>query len=506
MRCEKSSLVSLFSKPYIATATKKNCKGTAAMRGTFGSWLLLVCWIQTTFGAEFPYSATVAHNNVTARCAPTYNSYSTELLPKGTPVEVHQGVSDGWVAIRPLETAFDWVPAHVVERSAEEPDLGSMKEEFPAFIGSNVKRIDNHLSQVTLKIGETVQILAEKEVANGESEEKWYKIAPPAGEFRWVQVKFLSRQAPEELAEAEEEKLAEKEARYREQNEAEPSGLLGQWKQKTSRERSAASASTIEEIEQRLEARRSREPEATKFGNRFALRGETTAEAAPVAPRYGNRILESPLKSGEKVSLSPEGFSEKQDDPESQRIATAAREQVQAMRSQEFQAQLNALEVDLTQMVAQEPSHWRLAPLKARAQLLITLGPTALERGQARLALEKIAQFEATLPPGFREPDSALATLANATAAGGAKVPPPESYDGTGYLMPVKKAPAGVPPYHLVDADGITRLYVTPLPGMNLDNYIGKQVGVKGKRGYLESLGRQHVLAERVVDMNRAVR
>jgi hypothetical protein len=454
-------------------------------------------------GDEFPYSATVAHHNVTARSAPTYNSYATERLPKGTVVEVHQSIADGWVAIRPPEEAFDWIPAHAVEREADDPELGSVKEEFPAFIGSNIKKVENHLSQVSLKSGETVQIIAERNVPNGETEEKWYKIAPPAGEFRWVQAKFLTRQSPADLQTQEAEELAERETQYQEQNRVDPPGILAKLRQKNSRERAPELARDIDAIQRRLDERRPRTTESNIASDRFAENSDATARTtATIAPRYADAVA----RPGAKVSLSPEGFSATESSP----IANAARDQVQVLRALEFKQELHNLEADLTQMVSQEPALWRLSPLKARAQMLIAQGPTPLDRGQARLTLEKISQFEATLPPGFQEPTSPSVLASNPTSPNAAnlagRLPMPEQFDGTGYLMPVKQAPAGVPPYHLVDPDGITRLYVTPAPGVNMERYIGKQVGIKGKRGYVETLGRQHVVAERVVDMNRHLR
>jgi hypothetical protein len=55
----------------------------------------------------------------------------------------------------------------------------------------------------------------------------------------------------------------------------------------------------------------------------------------------------------------------------------------------------------------------------------------------------------------------------------------------------------------LVDADGKPLYFVTPTPGLNLSRYVNKQVGVYGRRGYMEQLKTPHVMAERIIDLDR---
>jgi hypothetical protein len=478
--------------------------------GTF--WLVVVSLSVPVWGDEFPWSGTVVENNVTARSGPTYGSYPTERLPRGTVVEVHRAVADGWLAIRPPEEAFDWVPEHAVQRDAEDPSLATVTEEFPVFIGSNVKRVEQHLSQVTLVAGDVVAILGEKGTDSAAAG-RWYKIKPPAGEFRWVQAKFLRRQSPEDLKRADDQRLAEREARYRDENEQAREDLESEKiaerarslaAKRETRTSSAGARRSIDTIEERVADRQlQREPEGGRDRNADGLGTALSSSVPPVRtqglPRYADEV--APPRT--RISLAPEETGNEESDS----VVRAAREQVLAARSQEFREQLTSLEADLTSMVAQEPALWRLSTLRQRAELLVGQGPSALERGQARLILEKIAQFEATLPPGFREPALPTAVPSPSflapptpTSLPVAATPPPEQlFDAFGYLMAVKQAPQGVPPYHLVDTDGITRHYVTPLPGLNLERYVGKQVGIKGKRGYSETLRKPHVVAERVV-------
>src|SRR5439155_21443618 len=85
-----------------------------------------------------------------------------------------------------------------VER-LDDDKLGRVKQATGAWVGTNVEHVAEHHQQVTLKAGELVQIIAEKSVAAKEGKEQtWLKVAPPAGEYRWVHLRDVVRQNPEE--------------------------------------------------------------------------------------------------------------------------------------------------------------------------------------------------------------------------------------------------------------------------------------------------------------------
>jgi hypothetical protein len=69
--------------------------------------------------------------------------------------------------------------------------------------------------------------------------------------------------------------------------------------------------------------------------------------------------------------------------------------------------------------------------------------------------------------------------------------------------VPVHSSKPTVPPFALLDAEGDVLHYVSPTPGLNLQPYVRKQVGVFGQRGYVRSLNKPHVTAERIVDLGR---
>ena len=70
-----------------------------------------------------------------------------------------------------------------------------------------------------------------------------------------------------------------------------------------------------------------------------------------------------------------------------------------------------------------------------------------------------------------------------------------------GQLTQVVSPKVGAPRYALTDASGDVRCYVTPAPGVNLQNYLGQEVGVTGTRGYMPEQRATHVMARHVTPL-----
>ena len=53
-----------------------------------------------------------------------------------------------------------------------------------------------------------------------------------------------------------------------------------------------------------------------------------------------------------------------------------------------------------------------------------------------------------------------------------------------------------------MDKSGDVRYYVTAAPGVNLNNYVGRQVGVTGTRGYMpEQQHTVHIMARHITPL-----
>ena len=143
-----------------------------------------------------PQQARVTSPGAAVRSGPGETYYLTDTLPEDTAVEVYRRQPDGWCAIRPPADSFSWVFAQHVRLVGD--GLAEIeKEDVAARVGSRLSA-QRDVVQVRLRKGETMAILGQDERDGG----VWYKIAPPAGEFRWVQAKDIG------LAEETDERVA----------------------------------------------------------------------------------------------------------------------------------------------------------------------------------------------------------------------------------------------------------------------------------------------------------
>ncbi len=291
--------------------------------------------------------------------------------------------------------------------------------------------------QVRLQKGEVVAILEPPPRGAGWGENAWFKIAPPSGEFRWVSAKYLDANYPRDGVRK--APLAEKHApRARAEEAAEtPSS-------------SSAPAAAV------------------------ATAGSDAGDAAGEPSR---------TRSSKPRSLTAE----------------------------EYGAELERIDLELSVMVIEEPTVWSFDLLRERTNALLDQAQTAVERGRARLLANKIARFDDIK----RRQDAVLAMRGQTDRSGRlwdglrpkdadgekatAKID--SRFDGVGQLTQVVSPKVGAPRYALVDTSGDVRCYVTPAPGVNLQNYIGQQVGVTGTRGYMPEQHASHVMARHVTPL-----
>jgi hypothetical protein len=172
-------------------------------------------------------------------------------------------------------------------------------------------------------------------------------------------------------------------------------------------------------------------------------------------------------------------------------------------------ADVGDLQLALNNAVASSNGPWNLAPLAERARYLIEHGPTAIDRGQARLLLERIEAFQnvsaraqqITGPTPFQI-SSVQSTSFNAATQNLSLPNSPQAgvstYDATGWLVPVHAAGPDQPTHALTNDTGDVVAYVSPIAGLNLDRYRNQAVGINGLRGYLPQLQAAHIQAQRV--------
>jgi uncharacterized protein YraI len=160
------------------------------MRGVTA--FLLYCGALGTIvhGAEptFPYQAQVSVDEVEVRCGPGWDYYATQRLPRGTRVDVYRHDPGGWLAIRPPEGSFSWMTARHLKMTSENGVAEVVLDGAVAWVGSTNTSVLQYKWQVRLERGERVEVLGDQAmtVGPGFATETYFKIAPPAGEFRWI--------------------------------------------------------------------------------------------------------------------------------------------------------------------------------------------------------------------------------------------------------------------------------------------------------------------------------
>jgi hypothetical protein len=143
---------------------------------------------------NFPYKAAVTGEDVDVRSGPGQTFYPTDKLRRGQQVEVYRHAPGGWCAIRPVDGSFTWVSGRYL--SPTRNGLAVVTEEgIAARVGSQLSELRDVI-QVRLHKGELVEIVESPHADDGLR--GWYKIAPPAGEFRWVEAKYLDPDSPRE--------------------------------------------------------------------------------------------------------------------------------------------------------------------------------------------------------------------------------------------------------------------------------------------------------------------
>ena len=392
----------------------------------FQTRLFTICFAVTLFSQssaneQFPYEVNVIGNTF-VRSGPGIVHYASQQLTKGTTVEVWRHDPGGWCAVRPPDGSHSWVLREHVELT-DDARVGKVNsDDARAWVGSTDESIAEYMWQVKLRRGEFVEILGTRQGVSADGgDEDWYKIAPPAGEFRWIQQKFLQRQT---------------------KSESEP-----QWNHRADASR----------------------PSARKPLDNLVQQASATAEEPVV-----NDAAESTSK------------------------------------------QLVNLNIELSHIIAKEPRLWDLNQLRKGAVATIGGATTDLDRGQAKVLLDRIDEFQTlktslesgTEPPAIAE-DPAVGTVDTVERSN--QLPPPTlqlngvdpRFDGFGWLVPVVLRDENRPAYALVDNHGSIKQYVTPAPGFNLHRYLRQEIGIYGQRGYMPGIQKQHVTANRVVVLDR---
>ena len=153
---------------------------------------------------------------------------------------------------------------------------------------------------------------------------------------------------------------------------------------------------------------------------------------------------------------------------------------------------LATLNLQLSRTVLKPMGEWDLAPLLAQAEQLSGEVSDASLRAQAIALKRRITEF-----------DSLQQRHLELSQPDGAKTAAAAQFAGQGWLVPVVTSCADLPHYALTDEKGQIQHFVSSQPGLNLRRYVRKRVGVVGVPGDASTTKRSHVIASRVVLLDR---
>lgn len=175
-----------------------------------------------------------------------------------------------------------------------------------------------------------------------------------------------------------------------------------------------------------------------------------------------------------------------------------------------FTYYVNQLDADLSYIISNSDSaHWETEGLLMRANRLMNYAKTTQEKERLEHVRQKIIeadgvrqnrqQFQKLLSTASEDGITPLASGTDRAGkpyvnyAGVSEFPAPFStepgrWDYSGILVKVQRqryAHLSLPPYAIVNEDGILRCYVTPAPNMDLSPYVKKRVSLAGSRNYM---------------------
>lgn len=419
-----------------------------------------------------PFEAIVQSTgeDVYARSGPGKEKYYPTLkLSDGQRVVVRRKDPGGWFMIDPPEGSFSWIAARHVERQGQR---GTIIQKDPVVVrvgafNSNQRDVE----QVRLNFGDSIEILGEEAletVRDGKTtKETWYRIKPPPGEYRWVKGSSLV----ELNSDGSQKVLAPK-----------PNADLA----------------------------KSNSPNSPAIAKAGPRKGDSHTPASPVieddgdAPRFGQPPREQLRPNDQEADLGPEGYVGSMprgiDNGTIRRELQSIGDQMREMRRlPETQWDLSAIEPEM--LALQQASRGTsMAPLvdqklrELRRDQLIhqnavefairdQRGP-AYTRSLANRQPGPTNDADQFPQPGTSDPRLGSPVGLSSSSQNPAGPAPSSRFQGAGIVARMRNPVPDVPRYVLITPKGQLLCYLDPLPGMNLEPYVGKSMGLNGQRGF----------------------
>lgn len=515
----------------------------------------------------FPYVATVQTDNATVHGGPQADFYTTDRLPRGTEVEVYRHEQDGWCAIRPPATSFSWVPAEHLEIT-DNPTLARVINiPVKTRVGSNFDDVHD-VEYISLRQGEIVELLGSKMLSESSAEDpvRWFKIAPPAGEFRWIHSRALGiAPAPKRSDDNDSVQVIEPMAIKTYQLPADGASLVESRANTidlaappkssvatnsddtgfTERDSYVSPVSYEEEQTQPLELIAPEPKLVTDFQTLESFDATPIDEVfipgdAPIAPASPGPAPTEPVEDTSLAHVNVMTWE----------AVSSRTDPLAAPEPRGFVEKYNALNVMLSRAILGDIESWKLDKLQEQTLLLVTQAQAVEEQNLAQALADKVAEFQSLQKRSgeLANPGESGVAMASNDVPKNKPLPLPEFdakkltsdrkttdapempqriaqsplppqlsaaglrkresidnsvFEASGTLVAVQARRAGLPKYALTDRSGAVVKFLSTKDGSSLSHLVNKEVGVLGKEGYMRSLKKSHVVAERVVVLQR---
>ncbi|MDG1897267.1 MAG: hypothetical protein P8J37_20415 [Fuerstiella sp.] len=143
-----------------------------------------MCGSATAQTRQFPYKARIVVEQTYVRSGGGEAFYPTAQLRRDATVTVRRHDPGGWYMIDPPKGSFSWIPSRNVRRTSS--DSGEVLESnVVVFVGSSFGD-ETHVWQRMMMAGEKVTVLGEQQVDTLSGPKQMLKIEPPKREYRWL--------------------------------------------------------------------------------------------------------------------------------------------------------------------------------------------------------------------------------------------------------------------------------------------------------------------------------
>ena len=507
----------------------------------------------------FPYVAQVASAEATVRSGPSDDFYPTQRVGPGDAVEVYRHDSDGWCAIRPLPTSFSWVAAEHLEIT-DNPNLARVIN-VPAktHVGSHIEDTFD-VEYISLRRGEIVELLGSdvKSESVDAVPARWFKIAPPAGEFRFIRRKHLVRaKRPAVIDQQSDDPLEPMDIpTYNlDSRPAQPATL----DQDILADATPLNAATPT----------SQDPD-TGFSEAGSIQQvgyqqDLSDLSAPAADRVRDSMIDAAAAvAASAVSDDASVLGEAVSKRSATHVNAVTWEAVgqptdplAAPEPRTFVDQYNALNIMLSRAILGDIANWKLDKLQEQTARLAEIAQTVEQRSLARGLADKVQEFRLLQQRSrsfqvSREPRRPTSQIANdprivselsvgtgvapvsfeedaqqalqahdgfemprqlpllqskiSTPTKGLEKQEPINnsvFDASGQLIVVNSRRAEIPKYAITNRNGDIVRFVSTKDGSSLSHLVNRQVGILGKKAFIRSLKKPLIVADRVLLLQR---